>query len=38
MVDDPPASEWDPDAYDRDTGFVHESGGSVVEIFGVDSA
>ncbi|WP_436929812.1 class I SAM-dependent methyltransferase [Halosimplex halobium] len=32
MVDDAPANEWDPDAYDRDTGFVHEHGGSVVEL------
>ncbi|WP_436925375.1 class I SAM-dependent methyltransferase [Halosimplex amylolyticum] len=26
------ANDWDPDAYDRDTGFVHEYGGSVVDL------
>jgi len=31
MADDR-TNDWDPDAYDRDTGFVHEYGGSVVEL------
>ncbi|WP_415379602.1 class I SAM-dependent methyltransferase [Halosimplex sp. TS25] len=26
------SNDWDPDAYDRDTGFVHEYGGSVVDL------
>ncbi|WP_459193529.1 class I SAM-dependent methyltransferase [Halosimplex sp. J119] len=25
-------NDWDPDSYDRDTGFVHEYGGSVVDL------
>ncbi|WP_436908275.1 class I SAM-dependent methyltransferase [Halosimplex marinum] len=32
MSDGSSANEWDPDAYDRDTGFVHEYGGSVAEL------
>jgi trans-aconitate methyltransferase len=31
MAEDQP-NEWDPDSYDRDTGFVHEYGGSVVDL------
>ena len=26
------ANDWDPDAYDDDTGFVHEYGGAVVDL------
>jgi len=26
------SNEWDPESYDRDTGFVHEYGGSVVDL------
>ncbi|MFC7140843.1 methyltransferase domain-containing protein [Halosimplex aquaticum] len=30
------SNDWDPDAYDRDTGFVHEYGGSVVDLLDPD--
>lgn len=29
---DETANDWDPDAYDGDTGFVHDYGGSVVDL------